>query len=604
MCAAGRSLATFVILSLSLQDIEGLSGVKKLERLQLQQNSIKRICDGFKQLIKLREVRLDRNKLSAVENLGRCSALRVVDLSYNQISSVEGLSGLQNLVELKINNNAVRSLRPLKGLPSLKEIDCSYNNLKSLDGIQFLSVVEVVRAEHNQVFTLQLGGDSDGTTEKAMKRFMSSEGSAQSTHANRLSEMTSALKESRKGSSNISVNSGKTKGSKAKAAEEKHLNVIELHLRGNRLKSLENLVPLGPNIEVLDVSNNDLSANDSLLTKQIGHLMKLLEIRIEGNPALLSTSADDSSVYCELQNSIILACPSLQHVDTCAVVGGRVVSTQSSFGELSSKENEASLRLIKNIETKLNIEQQDSPGSQSVLNPDGTISHTWINKGENSTVLGDNETVQNEDSNSSSDDEGAKEEESNTQIKSGLCIDDSMLSEEEIAQIESSFTNLLLECRGRLAALPRPPTKGEDDDGIEIDYGQLSSVYTDLGGRTTSQQPLVTDLGRRTSKNLAAHGEEASSMRAELLSPPMPPNPTNPLVQSIKRQVESENFGHSLDNTTKKSVMTTASSLVTNVIMQTSPATTAEVPAHVKRSSSLKDVNVEAFSRKEGIADV
>ena len=239
-----------------------------------------------------------------------------------------------------------------------------------------------------------------------------------------------------------------------------------------------------------------------------------------------------------------------------------------------------------------------------MLNPDGTISHTWINKGENSTVLGDTETVQNEDPTSSSDEDEKKEEERSDQKKSGLCIDDSMLSQEEIAQIESSFTNLLLECRSRLAALPRPPTKGEDDDDVEVDYGQLSSVYTDLAGRSTSQQPLVTDLGRRTSKNLVVNGEESSAVRAELLSPPMPPNPTNPLVQSIKQQVESENFEYALNDTKNKSVMTTASSLVTNVMMHTSPVPKVDAPTHVKRSSSLKDVNVEAFSRKEGVTDV
>ena len=62
---------------------------KKIEKLMLQQNEIKRICDAFKQLIKLKELRLDRNRLTSVENLVNCGALKILDLSYNHIASLE-----------------------------------------------------------------------------------------------------------------------------------------------------------------------------------------------------------------------------------------------------------------------------------------------------------------------------------------------------------------------------------------------------------------------------------------------------------------------------------------------------------------------------------
>ncbi len=55
----------------------------------LQQNEVKRISDAFKQLIKLKELRIDRNRLTSVENLINCGALKVLDLSYNQIGSIE-----------------------------------------------------------------------------------------------------------------------------------------------------------------------------------------------------------------------------------------------------------------------------------------------------------------------------------------------------------------------------------------------------------------------------------------------------------------------------------------------------------------------------------
>ncbi len=63
--------------------------VKRLEELMLQQNDIKRIPDAFKVLIKLRNVRLDRNRLTSIDNLLNCSALRSLNLSYNQLTSIE-----------------------------------------------------------------------------------------------------------------------------------------------------------------------------------------------------------------------------------------------------------------------------------------------------------------------------------------------------------------------------------------------------------------------------------------------------------------------------------------------------------------------------------
>lgn len=588
----------------SAQDMGGLAGNKKLERLHIQQNSIQRIGDAFKHMTKLRDVRLDRNKLASVEGLGACSSLRVLDLSYNQIAALDGLAGLQSLEELKINNNAVKSLRPLKGLPSLREIDCSYNGLKSLDGIQFLPVLEVVHAEHNQVYTLQLGGDG---AERTMSR-SSSEGPADSVKANRLNEMTNALKESRKGSSgSLSGPSLKPKG-KSKPTEEKHLNIVELHMRGNRLKDLAQLTLLGHSIEVLDVSNNEIAAAADVLAQQLNHLHKLAEIRIDGNPALMAQCVgEDESRFVQLHDSLVRACPSLRNVDTCAVVGGRVVSAMDS----SSARDEATLRIISVIETTLNIENDNSSigsGSKPVLNADGTISHTWVSRGEASTVLDEMSAVDPEGSSSEEEDEGDRAEEAAPKVKpSGQSIDETMLTEQQIEAIESSFTSLLHQCRDRLNALPRPPTKGEGDEDEDIPSALLSSVYTDLGGRSIGIQPIVTETGRRTSKNLSAQDERARALRDSLLSPPAPPNPRKTPVRIEKEYSGAESstlVSPVRADTNDKSVMTTASSLVTNVLMYTSPAN-KEGPkkTSVQRSNSLKDINVDAFARKEGIED-
>ena len=569
--------------------------IKKLEKLYLQQNSITDVPPGFKQLIKLKELRLDRNKLQVVSNLNCCTSLRIIDVSYNRITSLEGLSGLQSLVELRINNNAIRSLRPLKGFPSLREVDCSYNKLKSLDGLQFMTVINIVHAEHNQIVTLQLGGEKDD------KRSTPS-GESKSVQANRLNEMTNAFKQSRKGSSSsLALSAGKGKPNNIAQVEEPKLGVTELHLHGNRLKSLEAIYSFGHDIEVLDVSANNLASDIDSIVSRLQHLSKLNEIRFDGNPEFMTGASSEGSLYEELQSTIVSSLPSVLSVDTCAVVGGKLIFNQSKA------DDDSSLKLIKTIESSLNIQNEDSPGSQ-ILNPDGTISHTWQNKGEDSTVLAEKEADEN-DADTREDEETkkmAEEDEAAAKKGSGLNIDMSMLTEEQITEIEDHFTNLLHECRDRLNSLPRPPSKDKDFD----DVGQLSSMYTDLAGRNTSRDPIVTEKGRKTSKNLMVHDEAARALMTGLLSPSGYQKPPTSVVKCVKEKIATELYSPHKSMKSGRlddqkvgaaGVSTTASSLVTNVLMTVSPKGEENGP---KRSSSLKDINVDAFSRKDGVEDV
>lgn len=148
-----RYLAAY---SCRLTNIADLRSTQRLESLLLQQNGISKIIDAFNSLLKLRELRLDRNKLVCVENIQKCTSLRVLDLSWNKISSVEGIAGLQSLQELRISSNLVSSLKPLRALPSLVELDVSNNQLKSLEGIQQLPTLQTIHAEQNIISTIKI----------------------------------------------------------------------------------------------------------------------------------------------------------------------------------------------------------------------------------------------------------------------------------------------------------------------------------------------------------------------------------------------------------------------------------------------------------------
>ena len=148
-----RSLSVY---SSKLTDVHGLRGVKRLETLMLQQNALTEMPDAFNSLVKLRELRLDRNKIPRIEYLNSCSSLRRLDLSFNKLGSLEGISGLQCLEELRVTNNALKSLKFLKGLPSLEDVDVSYNAIKTLDGLEFNPTLRTLRVAHNHLGSLRI----------------------------------------------------------------------------------------------------------------------------------------------------------------------------------------------------------------------------------------------------------------------------------------------------------------------------------------------------------------------------------------------------------------------------------------------------------------
>jgi Leucine-rich repeat (LRR) protein len=115
--------------SCQITNLDDIKPVKHLESLMLQQNGVDAIPIFFSSLNKLRELRLDRNKLLIIDNLSSCSSLRTLDISYNSISSLDGIAGLQSLQEFRATNNKITSLKPLRALPSLIELDVAYNEV-------------------------------------------------------------------------------------------------------------------------------------------------------------------------------------------------------------------------------------------------------------------------------------------------------------------------------------------------------------------------------------------------------------------------------------------------------------------------------------------
>lgn len=303
-------LRSFSCYSSKLTDVHGIRGAKRLEILMLQQNSLTKIPDDFTTLVKLRELRLDRNKITEIAYLSQCSSLRRLDLSFNRLSSLEGISGLQCLEELRVCNNQIKSLRFLKGLPSIEDLDISYNNVKTLDGLEFNPTLRSLRAAHNHLSTLKIpmtyshqqstsklgatgatgatGGDENNGSSNNLRGssiVRTSTGRPQNT-ATRKGTKSTGKSSARQSGSNVEEG-GTSKGVAAIGLQF----LTYVHVNGNRLKSLSGLDTLGPNIEVLDLSGNKLDTT-ALLTK--GGPSSLPALPTEGN--------DDASITMVAKN--------------------------------------------------------------------------------------------------------------------------------------------------------------------------------------------------------------------------------------------------------------------------------------------------------------
>ncbi|CAL1273947.1 unnamed protein product [Larinioides sclopetarius] len=102
-------------------DLSG-AGIKKLE---------KRDGVGFKQLI------LDNNELTKLENLECFPDLEKVSASGNVIIRIYGVSKCHHITHLNLPNNNIVCIEGLKELPNLTFLNLSVNNIKVIQNLQF-----------------------------------------------------------------------------------------------------------------------------------------------------------------------------------------------------------------------------------------------------------------------------------------------------------------------------------------------------------------------------------------------------------------------------------------------------------------------------------
>jgi Leucine-rich repeat (LRR) protein len=132
---------TCALSSLSLSNIEALSGYPFLQRVVLDNNHLTTL-QPLQHAPSLLSVSAAYNKLdqSVFKHLrASSSTLEKLDLSFNQLTSLDGVGAFPYLTEFHASNNAIKSITrgQLEGLRSLSEVVLQENHIGNVDADAF-----------------------------------------------------------------------------------------------------------------------------------------------------------------------------------------------------------------------------------------------------------------------------------------------------------------------------------------------------------------------------------------------------------------------------------------------------------------------------------
>ena len=127
----------------SISDLSPLSGLTKLESLNLEANSIADVS-ALSGLTSLTYLNLYKNSISDISALSGLTSLTWLNLFNNSITDVSALSGLTNLEGLNLINNSIADVSALSGLTNLEYLYLISNSITDVSGLSGLtSLIEL-----------------------------------------------------------------------------------------------------------------------------------------------------------------------------------------------------------------------------------------------------------------------------------------------------------------------------------------------------------------------------------------------------------------------------------------------------------------------------
>ncbi|KAL3668628.1 hypothetical protein V7S43_005929 [Phytophthora oleae] len=154
--STARELRELKIYNNKLTNTIGLKANSSLEGLQMNDNQIEEISKDFLALSRLKNLWLNGNRITSVQNLRGCRLLVHLDLGRNRLQGAasEGLDALNNLEHLNLAGNQLTSVGNLAHLTKLEELNLSENKLNSLQGVMPPNLA-VLRVNGNEISDFQ-----------------------------------------------------------------------------------------------------------------------------------------------------------------------------------------------------------------------------------------------------------------------------------------------------------------------------------------------------------------------------------------------------------------------------------------------------------------
>ena len=148
-------LVSLTAADLQLDNLDGLSSLRKLEKLDLSGSRFPANClETAAGLPALEELNLSACSLSTISGLEAAGNLRILNISNNSVRNLEPLSSLVFLTELSMDHNALTSLDAISALTALETLDVSYNSLTSLQAIGGCAKLRTLNAAGNRISNL------------------------------------------------------------------------------------------------------------------------------------------------------------------------------------------------------------------------------------------------------------------------------------------------------------------------------------------------------------------------------------------------------------------------------------------------------------------
>ncbi|XP_015748541.1 PREDICTED: leucine-rich repeat and IQ domain-containing protein 1-like [Acropora digitifera] len=268
-------LRSLTLHNCGLHAVEGLEKCTELQELHLKNNKIEAInCRG---LSKLEVISLADNNLASIHGFEGCISVVSLDLCNNKITRIGDLSMCNKLQELLMANNQLINTKGLSCLRNLQHLDLSQNHLARVTGIERCVLLQTLNLRANNL------QEPPHLTDCVLLREIRLDDNSISS----LDCLSSAW-----------------------LPLLQLLSVSQNSI--SQLSPLENLISL----ETLDLSNNLISDNESLIPGLQSGGRRLKTLSIEGNPV-----QEDP----DCRSSILQALPCLKSLDGEYLAGKDVV---------------------------------------------------------------------------------------------------------------------------------------------------------------------------------------------------------------------------------------------------------------------------------------